>query len=325
MRLGKELLYLSRADVVACGVTPAEMNAAVESMFKAKASGQCHFKPKLNLPIADGTFFLGKIGALLEPPFAAIKWLGFVADNESRGLPSILPLIVLNDFPTGMPVALMDGRWITGARTGSISTVAAKYLARPDSNSIGFVACGLQARTHLACLSAQFPIARIVAYSRRTATAQAFAREAEDQGVAAEVTDVPRRAVEGVDIVVTSLPVQPYIEPYLDGGWLSPGAFAAVVDLGRPWRPESMRAWDKLVTDDEAQSIEGRNGPERFNYPYGFYGEIGDLVTGRRPGRATPEERNAVVFSGLALADIAAAALVYERALARGVGRVLAL
>ena len=95
--------------------------------------------------------------------------------------------MLLNDAATGMPVAILDARWITGVRTAAITAVAARRLARPESARIGFIACGLQARAHLAALKPHFPLATLRAYSCRLSTAQKFVEEARAQGLAAEV------------------------------------------------------------------------------------------------------------------------------------------
>jgi ornithine cyclodeaminase/alanine dehydrogenase len=319
IELGRELRYLASADVEACELTPLEVEAAVEEMFRQKAAGTASMKPKLSLHAHGGTVFLGSAGVLAEPARGGIKWVG-VADNQARNLPHIAGLILLADAATGMPVAVMDARWITGVRTAAITVVAARRLARPDSTTVGFVACGLQARTHLAALLPHFPLARVRAHSRRRATAEAFAAEVRAEGLEAEVVDAPEAAVAGSDIVITSTPVVPRTPPFLDAGWLAPGSFTSMVDLGLSWHPEPLRALDRVVTDDLDQA-----GSERLVYPEPYDGEIADLVAGSQPGRTSPGERTALVFAGIGLADVAVAAAVDRRARERGIGRRLPL
>ena len=319
IELGRELLYLGSADVEACALTLAEVEAAVEAMFLQKATGTAAMKPKLSLHAQGGTVFLGSAGVLSEPARGGIKWVG-VADNEPSGLPHIAGLVLLADAATGMPVAVMDARWITGVRTAAISAVAARRLARPDSTTIGFVACGLQARTHLEALRPHFPLARVKAYSRRRSTAEAFANEVRALGLAAEAVDEPQAAVADCDIVITSTPVVPRTPPFLDAGWLAPGSFSSMVDLGVSWHSEPLRALDRVVTDDVTQA-----GSEKLVYPEPYDGEIADLVAGSRPGRERAEERTALVFAGIGLADVAVAAAVEHRARERGLGRRLPL
>ena len=130
----------------------------------------------------------------------------------------------------------------------------------------------------------------------------------------------PAAAIRDADIVVTTTPVVPRTAPFLDANTLAPGTFMASVDLGISWRPRSLEALDRIVTDDTAQA-----GSERIDNPRGYAGEIADLVTGKLQGRRTPEERTALIFAGLGLADVAVAALVQTRARQSQTGRVLPL
>jgi ornithine cyclodeaminase/alanine dehydrogenase-like protein (mu-crystallin family) len=318
--VGKNLLYLSKADVVACAISAKQMNDAVERMFRAKGEGRTTMKPKLVM-YPGGKMFQAKAGVM--EPFAAVKWLGYVKGNEARGFADFNPLVVVNETETGLPVAVMDGTWLSGTRTASFSAIAAKYLAKKDSSSIGFVACGLQARTNLAALKAEFPIKRIAAYSRRKETAEKFAAEARAQGIEAKVTETPREAVEDLDIVVTSVPEKVGFTSYLDCDWLAPGSFTAMVDIGRSWHHDSIKTLDKMVCDDLEQS--GPGSPEKTNFEGPFHAEIGDMVVGRKPGRQSDKERNGLIFSGMGLGDVAAGALIFEVAQEKGIGTVLPL
>jgi ornithine cyclodeaminase/alanine dehydrogenase len=323
IRIGHELLYLSRADVIALAITPSEVTAAVEAAFRAKAEGRGFTRPKLLIARPDGKLFMAKAGATLGPAYAAIKWLGFFPGNIDRGMPDYIPLILLNDGETGFPIALMDGTWITERRTGSMSALAARYMALPEAARIGFIAAGSQARGHLDAFLPLFPLRELTVYSRTLASAEAFADHAAGLGVKAQATTHPREAVEGMDIVVTTVPHKTVGDLALDATWLSPGAYVAMVELGYSWVASSLSALARVVTDDVEQS--GPKGTEKLNYQGAFAGELSDLIAGRIKGRETLEERNAFIFSGVGLADTLPAALVYERAVAMGKGMVLPL
>lgn len=315
VRLGERLLYLGDADIEAVGLGLAAVEAAVEAMFAAKAAGTAAMRPKLALHAEGGTLFLASPGVLGR--LAGIKWVG-VAGNAARGLPHIAGTIVLSDAATGMPVAIMDARWITKVRTAAITAVAARRLARPDSAAIGFIACGTQAHAHLAALRPHFPLRRVCAYSRTVASAEAFAAEARAQGLDARAVTAPRDALDGMDIVITTTPVAPPTPPFLDAAWLAPGSFTSMVDLACSWHAASLVALDRVVTDDLAQA-----GTEKLPASKPYAGEIADLVAGRLAGRTGPAERTALIFAGIGLADVAVAAALHARALERGIGRVL--
>src|SRR4051795_2343146 len=140
----RELLYLSQADVLATRVTMREIIDAIESMFRQKGLGQCEMPPKPGVhPLPDA--FIHAMPASI-PAFESVgvKWVSGYPQNQANGLPYINGLIILNDFATGIPIAVMDCAWVTAVRTGAATAVAAKYLARPDSTTIGILGCGVQ-------------------------------------------------------------------------------------------------------------------------------------------------------------------------------------
>ena len=131
MKLGEEILYLSSADIDACGLSLADVEAAVEAMFAAKAAGDAVMKPKTGLHAPSGTLFLASPAIISAPAVAGIKWIG-VAGNQARGLPHIAGLIMLNDGDTGMPLTVMDAKWITAVRTAAGS----RAMLRLDDGSM---------------------------------------------------------------------------------------------------------------------------------------------------------------------------------------------
>jgi ornithine cyclodeaminase/alanine dehydrogenase-like protein (mu-crystallin family) len=321
--VSQHLLFLSDADVRECGLSAKEVNDVVEASFRAKAEGSATFKPQIVLDMGASRLLLAKAGALAAPPYAAIKWLGVYPGNSAHGLPDFHPLVVLSDAETGMPLAVMDGRWITGARTAAISAVAARYLARPDSEILGIIACGQQARTHLAAFAAEFPLRRVLCWSRSRSSAERFAAEAEIYGVVATVVDQPYDAIAGANLVASLVADVPDIVPFLDADWLGPGSFLTLVDMGRPWRVDALGRLDKIVTDDLAQNTAG--DAEQVVMARPFHAELGDVIIGSAVGRRTPAERNAINFNGIGLTDVAVAAALYVRARALGIGTTLTL
>ena len=115
MKSGQEILYLGNADVEACGLTPAEVETAVEAMFAAKAAGRTEMKPKLALNAAQGPLFLASPAALEAPAYAGVKWVG-VADSDATGLPHIAGLILLSDATNAMRSTGTRPSW--GKKTG---------------------------------------------------------------------------------------------------------------------------------------------------------------------------------------------------------------
>ncbi|MBM3540834.1 MAG: ornithine cyclodeaminase family protein [Alphaproteobacteria bacterium] len=324
MKLGHDMLFLSDADIAAADVSSRALADSVDTMLKAKAAGTTVTKPKLGIYPKPGTFFQAMAGALSAPAYAGVKWTGVIHDNDKRGLPHVSPLILLNDVATGLPLALMDGKWITTHRTAALTLVGARYLARPDSSTIGFVACGVQARSHLLTFREHFPLKRAVAYSRRRETAEAFAADVRETGMPIEVVSDPRKAVEGMDIVISSVPESPNLVPFIDPAWFSPGSYAGLLDVSRGVQWDRPFAFDVLATDDHEQS-QSMVKSGRLKYPKPFDTDLADLAGGRKKGRTTATQRTGLVFSGLALADVAVAGAIYQGALKAGRGQVLPL
>ena len=320
---GHHLTYLSQADVVACGVTASALEEAIRQVFLRRAEGGVWSHPKVVIGAGGRNCFRGKGAAMDQPAYGAFKWFGYFPGNGSAGLPDFMPMIILNEATTGRPLAIMDGIWISAIRTALISLIAARVMARPDARTIGFLACGAQARSHLDAFSAALPLTTVVAYSRRLETAEAFAAHARAKGLDARAVSDPRAAIAGSDIIVSSIPHGSATAGQLDANWVEPGTFVASVDLGFGWRRDSLSAFDRTVTDDHEQSTVGPKGT--LNYDGPFAAELCDLVAGRQPGRAHAAERNALIFSGTGIADLASAILVYETALAKGIGTTLPL
>jgi ornithine cyclodeaminase/alanine dehydrogenase len=136
--------------------------------------------------------------------------------NAERGLPTLNSLISLLDGETGLPLALVDGNWVTSKRTAGLSAVAAKRLARSDSSSAAFIGCGVQARGHLAALGDLFPLREIRAFGRGTHNRDALCRLAVSRGMKAVRCDTGKAAVDGADIVVTTVTLIPEPVPFLD-------------------------------------------------------------------------------------------------------------
>src|ERR1017187_9893005 len=200
-RLGKELLYLSHSDVVSAGLGMAEIITALESMFREKGEGRVEMPPKIGIHPMPDAFIHAMPASIPVQKAAGMKWVGGYPDNSQRGLPYITGLLILNDPETGVPVALMDCTWITAQRTGAATAVAAKYLARPESSTVGILGCGVQGRSNLEALKVLFPLKKVYAYDTHADRAVCYAQEMSRQ-VGIEVVPVsdPKQAVVATPI-----------------------------------------------------------------------------------------------------------------------------
>jgi len=316
-----KLLYLSQAEVEAVGLTMAEIIESLEVAFREKGEGRVEMPPKPGIHPGGGDNFIHAMPASIPALHSAgVKWVSGFPDNAQRGLPYITGLLILNDPETGLPIAVMDCRWITAIRTGAATAVAAKYLARPDSTVVGILACGVQGRTNLEALKTLFPVEQVRAYDTDVVIAQHYAQEMSGRfELEIEVVDTPKEAVTGCDLVVTSGPIRKTPHATIQAGWLDEGAFASAVDFDSYWHSDALHEIDKLCTDDRDQFDYYKKVGYFLKTP-AVWADLGELANGSHPGRESPGERTMTMNLGLALDDMAVAPLIYQRALDQGLG-----
>jgi len=294
--------------------------AALESMFREKGEGRVEMPPKIGVHTMPDAFIHAMPASIPAQNAVGVKWVGGYPANRQRGLSYITGLLILNDPETGVPIALMDCTWITAQRTGAATAVAAKYLARPDSTTVGILGCGVQGRSNLEALKTAFPLKRVFAYDTHPDRAACYAQEISKRFEleAVPVAD-PKLAVVDSDIVVTAGPILRKPHATIQAGWLAKGAFASLVDFDSYWHPAALHEADKFATDDVPQLHHYRDIGYFQNIPP-IHADLGELVTARKPGRQSPDERTIACNLGLALDDIAVALLIYARALELNVG-----
>jgi ornithine cyclodeaminase/alanine dehydrogenase-like protein (mu-crystallin family) len=323
--LGKKLLYLTYADVAATGLSMAEIIAALECMFREKGEERVEMPPKIGIHPMPDAFIHAMPAVIAGQKAAGMKWVSGYPENSKRGLPYISGVLILNDFETGIPLAIMDCTWITAKRTGAATAVAAKYLARAESETVGILGCGVQGRSNLEALKVLFPLKKVYAYDTHRERAATYAEEMQRElGLEVEPVIAPRSAVVASDMVVTAGPILRKPHATIERGWLAAGAFASLVDFDSYWHPGALHEFDKFCTDDVPQLHHYRDIGYFQDIP-AIDADLGELVTGRKPGRQSPEERTAACNLGLALDDIAVAPLIYQRALEKGIGSWLSL
>jgi len=321
-----DLLYLSQADVAAAGPNMSEIIEALETAFKEKGRGRAEMPPKPGVHPGGGDNFIHAMPAYIPAlKSAGIKWVGGFPDNIKHGLPYITGLLILNDTTTGMPLAVMDCIWITAMRTGAASAVSARYLARPESSAVGVLGCGVQGRTNVEALNVLFPLKRVVAYDVKPEALERYADEIQSRfGLEVVPAENPRDAVTGCDIIVTAGLISKKPHATIQAGWMDPGAFASLVDFDSYWHPAALHEAAKFCTDDTAQMLHYKSVGYFQDTP-AIHADLGELVTGQKAGRDSPEEKTITANLGLAIDDMAVAPLIYKRALEKGIGTKLPL
>jgi ornithine cyclodeaminase/alanine dehydrogenase len=321
-----QLLYLSQDDVVSAGLTMAEIIKALEVAFREKGSGNTEMPPKPGIHPGGEDNFIHAMPAYIPALNAAgVKWVSGFPGNQQKGLPYITGLLILNNPETGIPISVMDCVWITAVRTGAATALSARYLARPESSVVGVLGCGVQGRTNVEALNTLFPLKRVKAYD---VNAEAVRRYVDEIGARfnLEVVPVstPREAVAGCDIVVTAGPILKTPHATIQAGWLEEGAFASLVDFDSYWHPDAMQAAAKFCTDDTPQLRQYQQMGYFQNIPK-IHADLGELVTGQKPGRETSAERTLTANLGLAIDDMAVAPIIFRKAVEKELGTWLPL
>jgi len=305
------------------------MTEIIESLditFRAKGEGRTEMPPKPSIHPGGGDNFINAMLAYIpDLKSAGVKWVSGFPENSQKNLPYISGLLIFSNVENGLPLAVMDANWITAKRTGAASALSARFLARPESSVMGMLGCGVQGRSHVEALKVLFPLKKVMAYDVNPNCRLRYAEEVSNRHDL-EVVPVktPREAVTGCDIVVTAGPIMKKPHATIQAGWLDEGAFASLVDYDSYWHPQAMRETSKFCTDDTPQLYLYQQNGYLQNIP-NIHADLGELVSGQKPGRETPEERTMTANLGNALDDMAVAPLIYQRAVEKEVGTWLEL
>jgi len=321
----QEILLLTGREIQSL-LTIDECIVAVEDAFRQHGEGKALPPAVLSMPVPHGGFHV-KAGLLdLGRQYFAAKVNGNFPENSTRfHLPTIQGVIVLCDAEKGNPLAVMDSRQITSLQTAAATAVAAKYLGRPDSQTVTICGCGDQGRVQVKALSRVRRVRRVFAYDKRREQASRLAQEMSDLS---EISITPvadlAAAVPQSDICVTCTPSR---QPLLGPDDIRPGTFIAAVGADSPVKQElypSLMAKSKVVADVLEQCAV--MGDLHHALDAGLltradvHAELGEVVAGRKPGRESADEVIIFDSTGIALQDVAAAALLNEKAERLGSG-----
>ncbi|MFE0027334.1 ornithine cyclodeaminase family protein [Amycolatopsis sp. NPDC059021] len=327
------LRYLSGADIDTLGITHADIVGAVEDVLGDHGRGRVVFEPRTHLVPDNGGkgHFNVLRGSLTDKHVSGVKVVGDFVANFERGLPSEMALILLLDPDTGMPRAIVDGTMITEARTGAMTAVGAKYLARPDSRVLGHIGARGTAWWNVVLLDETFDFAEIRVTSKRPESREDFGRRlSEHLGKDVRVCASAEETLDGADILVeASRLTEP--EALVRKEYLRPGTFLVPYGTISALELTILDAVDKVVVDNwrESRSGDHRFGALRPQVSAGLltaetmHAEIGEIVAGTKPGRENDDERILFWHRGLSTTDLAVAHLILTRAEAADVGTML--
>ncbi len=325
------LTYLNGPDVASLALTDAEILEAVTAGLSAQGQGQTVIEPRMHLspgPSCNGHFNV--LRGYIEPlALAGVKVVGDYVDNYRRGLPSEMGLLNLFDPATGQPVAIIDAAGLTDMRTGAVTAIGAKHLARPSSRILAHIGARGTAYWNVRLLDSIFHFDEIRVHSRRPESRNDFAaRLSRDLGKHVIATDDWESCVRGADIVVEASRLQ-QPEPLLRTEWIKRGAFVVPYGTMSAVELSLTDIMDKLVVDDWGQCKSGPFGSLRAHVHAGklsaatLHAELGEIVAGRKPGREREDETILLWHRGLSLSDIALGHAMLQKARRLGIGQRL--
>ena len=336
--MGKDILYLSQEDVIACGGMSMEKAIEdLEEVFHLFDEGDCILPGKIVMkrPEPDSEETTGRINAM--PAYvggkfnmAGIKWIGSGPSNPFKyGLPRASAIIILNDPETKLPLAVMDGAVISAIRTGAVTGICAKYMAPKKSKVVGLFGAGAQSRTQLMAIKEALPQVE-TAYINDVSKERAdkFAEEMTQRTGVKVVTNLDRLdVIKNSDVLVTATTAT---EPIIHGSEIDHGCYLAHLGDNEVDEDLIMKA-DKIFIDDWETDKHRMGDTLAYMYRDGkiddsrINGSVSDLISDKKKGRDNEDQLTYTCNVGLGLYDVAIATRVYRYALEHGIGKTLTL
>lgn len=324
--------YLNALDAKALALSNDEILAAVEKALDAQGRGETVIEPRVHLvpESSDKGHFNVLRGYVKSLGYAGVKVVGDFVDNYKIGLPSEMAVLNLFDPDTGMPKAIVDATAITDMRTGAVTALGAKYLARKDSKVLGHIGARGTSYWNVRLLDHLFDFAEIRVHSRRPESRNAFAERLErDLAKTITVTDTWEDCLKGADIMVEASRL-PEPTPLFRTEWVKQGAFVVPYGTMSALEFDLTDIMDKVVVDDWGQCGPGRPfGALRRHVDEGkvtaetLHAEIGQIVCGMKPGRESDDETILFWHRGLSTTDVALGAAMVDKARALKIGQRL--
>ncbi len=323
-----KILFISGKDVESLKLTNEEILNSVEQSLIAQGSNKTVIEPRVHLipdPSFNGHFNI--LRGYIEPiNVAGVKIVGDYVDNYKKNLPSELALLNLYDPRTGMPLAILDATAITDMRTGALTAIGAKYLARKDSKILGHLGSRGTSYWNVVLLDSIFHFDEIRVNSRRLESREAFARDlSEKLGKPVIAVDNSEDCLKGADIMVEATRlIDP--QPLLLTKWVTPGTFVVPYGTISAVENDLTDVMDKMVVDDWGQCKGGKFGSLRYHVDSGklsqetLYGELCEIATGQKKGRESEDERILFWHRGLSLNDISLGHLIWQKAIQAKIG-----
>jgi ornithine cyclodeaminase/alanine dehydrogenase-like protein (mu-crystallin family) len=326
----KSFLYVSEEDLKKVGLTTGEAIKIVEKVFKDYRKPNVIVPEKMHLNL--GTEREEESSTIYMPAYlgplniAGMKWVGMNFSNpEKYGIQSINALLILMDPKTATIASIISGNLLTAIRTGAATAVAAKYLAKRDSERVCIIGAGVQGRFQLSSLAEVFEIEEVRISDFRKEAMNAYSQEmSRELGLSINPIGNVKEAVKDVDIIVTATTSK---KPIVRSGWVKRGCFIAAIGTYPEIESKLVMSVDKIIVDKTKAALSSGAlsgaAKEGMISADSIYSELGDIVAGNKKGRESEKEIILCALRGIASEDVALGYRVYQLALKKGIGRIL--
>lgn len=320
-----EFLYLSQEDVIEVELTIGDTISIIEDALREHGLKHVKNPPKIGVHPLSDAFIHAMPAYLPRKQIAGMKWVSGFSSNFQYGLPSIMGLMILNDVKTGQPLAVMDCRWITAMRTGAVSAVAAKFLAKKDTEVVGIVGAGVQGRRNLLALKEVLSRIKVVmVYDINQGVLEQYIDSISKKvSFRIEPGTSPKDVIEGADVIITT--TGKLKRSIFKEKWVKEGSLVLPVHT-RGWEKQTLYKVDKFIVDDWQQFSEAQKAEGGFydKLPE-LYADLGEIIVRKKPGRENKSERIIDFNYGIAIVDVVLAREIYLRAKEKGLGTILQL
>ena len=309
-----DFIYLSQEQVLDLDIPMSKVIELVEKGLYEHGHRRVENPPKPGIHSKPDSFIYAMPAYYEKLGIGGLKWVSGYPSNRALGLPQIAGLMIVNDMETGMPLAVMDCRWITAVRTAAVSAITAKHCAKEGTESLGVVGCGVQGRMTLVAFKKVIPeLDEVSVYDINPEAMNRYKADYEKElGINISIARDVEEAVDGRDMILTATQRLP--EPIVRDEWFKPGCLGFGLEASRAWHGDAILGADKFITDSWDQTVHFH---EQGAFPDGLpklYAELGEVVAGLKPGRDSPDERILAINIGLALEDVIVADYVYRMA-----------
>jgi alanine dehydrogenase len=308
------MLILTRKEIETL-LDPNELIAVLEEGFKAVSANQLNVPPR-NQAIAPKGILIG-MPAFMPNRLMSVKLVTVFHENSKQGIPNHQATITLFDSETGSPVAFMDGEYLTAMRTSAGAIVSIKHLARKNSRTLAIIGAGVLGETHLSMIGTLSGIEKVYVASKDFSKAQALAARASN----AHAVDSIQEAVSDADIICLCTSSA---EPVIKMEWVKEGAHISSVGYRPPGGelPRDLIEKSHIFVESKVAFSDPPVGcSELKGLDASFGAELGEVLLGQKEGRRNEKEITIYKSMGHAMEDLVAANLVYEKAIAQGVGK----